>query len=90
MAAGENSSKKSFALRVDAELFAALNAWAEAELRSVNGQIEGVLREALRGEGRLPKKYRQLGEEKQERRYKNVLNAEAKIWGAGSSAAMPA
>lgn len=66
MAAGENSSKKSFALRVDAELFAALNAWAEDELRSVNGQIEWVLREALRKEGRLPKKYRQFGEEKQE------------------------
>ncbi|MBQ6808870.1 MAG: Arc family DNA-binding protein [Firmicutes bacterium] len=66
MAAGENSSKKSFALRVDAELFAALNAWAEDELRSVNGQIEWVLREALRKEGRLPKKYRHFGEEKQE------------------------
>ncbi|MDO4733245.1 MAG: Arc family DNA-binding protein [Bacillota bacterium] len=66
MAAGENSGKKSFALRVDAELFAALNAWAEDELRSVNGQIEWILREALRKEGRLPKKYRQRGEEKQE------------------------
>lgn len=57
--------KKSFALRVDAELFAALNNWAEDELRSVNGQIEWILREALRKEGRLPKKYRQNREENQ-------------------------
>ena len=66
MSAGDNKGKKSFALRVDAELYAALNAWAEDELRSVNGQIEYLLREALRREGRLPKKYRSQEEEKQE------------------------
>ena len=63
MPAADNNGKKSFALRIDAELFAALNAWAEDELRSVNGQIEYLLREALRREGRLPKKYRQQREE---------------------------
>lgn len=66
MSAGDNKGKKSFALRVDAELYAALNAWAEDELRSVNGQIEYLLREALRRDGRLPKKYRSQEEEKQE------------------------
>ena len=38
--------RKSFLLRVDAALWAELEAWAEDELRSVNGQIEYVLREA--------------------------------------------
>ena len=66
MSAGDNKGKKSFALRVDAELYAALNAWAEDELRSVNGQIEYLLREALRRDGRLPKKYRSQEEEKPE------------------------
>ena len=40
--------KKSFLLRVDARLWEELQAWAADELRSVNGQIEYVLREAVR------------------------------------------
>jgi hypothetical protein len=42
------AERKSFLLRVDAELWADLEAWAQDELRSVNGQIEYVLREAVR------------------------------------------
>jgi len=40
--------RKSFPLRVDPKLWVELEAWAEQELRSVNGQIEYILREAVR------------------------------------------
>jgi len=39
--------RKSFLLRVDAGLWAELEAWAQDELRSVNGQIEYLLRDAV-------------------------------------------
>lgn len=48
-------SKKAFALRVDAGTLAAMQKWANDDLRSLNAQIEFVLREALRKQGRLPK-----------------------------------
>jgi hypothetical protein len=38
------SEKKSFLLRLDRDLYDELRRWAEADLRSVNGQIEYVLR----------------------------------------------
>jgi hypothetical protein len=41
------ADKKAFLLRIDPALWAELEAWAAAELRSVNGQIEYVLRQAL-------------------------------------------
>lgn len=41
-------SKKSFVLRIDPELWDHLNQWATDELRSVNGQIEYILRDAVR------------------------------------------
>jgi hypothetical protein len=40
-------SRKSFLLRIDPALWRELEAWAQQELRSVNGQIEFVLREAV-------------------------------------------
>lgn len=39
--------RKSFLLRIDPALWAELEAWAQGELRSVNGQIEYVLRQAV-------------------------------------------
>lgn len=42
------AERKSFLLRMDPALWADLESWAEAELRSVNGQIEYLLREAVR------------------------------------------
>ena len=42
------AERKSFLLRMDPGLWADLEAWAQDELRSVNGQIEYVLREAVR------------------------------------------
>ncbi|OFW62020.1 MAG: hypothetical protein A2133_09245 [Actinobacteria bacterium RBG_16_64_13] len=42
------AERKQFLLRIDPQLWADLEAWAADELRSVNGQIEYVLREAVR------------------------------------------
>jgi hypothetical protein len=42
------AERKSFLLRMDPALWAELEAWAAAELRSVNGQIEFLLRQAVR------------------------------------------
>ncbi len=53
--------RKPFLLRVDPEVMAALRAWASDDLRSLNGQIEFLLRRALRDAGRLPAP-RALGE----------------------------
>lgn len=44
MAADE---RKSFLLRIDAKLWRELEAWAAADLRSVNGQVEFLLRQAV-------------------------------------------
>ena len=41
------SERKAFVLRISPELFAELRRWADAELRSVNGQIEFLLRRAV-------------------------------------------
>ena len=45
-------SRKSFLLRMPPDLYAALEKWAADELRSVNGQIEYVLAQAVKGAGR--------------------------------------
>lgn len=47
------AQKKSFPLRIDPQVYQALERWAADEFRSVNGHIEFVLREALRKAGRL-------------------------------------
>ncbi len=41
------AGRKSYLLRIDPELWAELEAWAAAELRSANGQIEYLLRQAV-------------------------------------------
>jgi hypothetical protein len=46
--------RKSFLLRLDPATMEALRAWAGDDLRSLNGQIEFLLRRALRDTGRLP------------------------------------
>lgn len=50
------AKRKSFALRIDASTFAAMHRWAKDDLRSLNGQIEFVLRDALQKAGRLAKR----------------------------------
>lgn len=49
------ASKKAFPLRLDPKVYEALEQWAGEEFRSVNGQIEYILREALKREKRLKK-----------------------------------
>jgi hypothetical protein len=50
------ADKKSFLLRISPELYDALAAWAGEELRSMNGQIEFLLRQALVDARRLGQK----------------------------------
>ena len=51
--------KKNFALRVDSEVYDAIEKWAADEFRSANGQIEWILAEALKKAKRYPKKKEQ-------------------------------
>ncbi|MDP1892310.1 MAG: hypothetical protein Q8K55_15590 [Gemmatimonadaceae bacterium] len=46
--------RKPFLLRIDDQLLTAIQRWAAADMRSLNGQIEFLLRDALRRTGRLP------------------------------------
>lgn len=46
------AEKKSFLLRVDEKTLDLLKRWADDEFRSLNGQIEYLLREALKESGR--------------------------------------
>ena len=46
------AERKPFLLRIDAAVLDALQRWASADLRSLNSQIELVLRRALQREGR--------------------------------------
>ena len=48
------SDRKPFLLRLDPRTFEALQRWAGDDLRSVNGQVEFLLRRALVDAGRLP------------------------------------
>lgn len=50
------AEKKAYPLRISPAVLEAMQKWADDELRSVNAQIEYVLRESLRKAGRLPKK----------------------------------
>ncbi|MEY4374411.1 MAG: hypothetical protein RL760_577 [Candidatus Eisenbacteria bacterium] len=47
------AERKAFLLRIEPAVLDALQRWAGDDLRSVNGQIEYVLRRALQREGRL-------------------------------------
>jgi hypothetical protein len=47
------AKRKAFALRLSEDILGAVQRWADDDLRSVNAQIEYVLREALREAGRL-------------------------------------
>jgi hypothetical protein len=47
------TDRKSFLLRIDPEVLEAVQRWANDDLRSLNGQIEFLLRKMLKQEGRL-------------------------------------
>jgi hypothetical protein len=48
------AERKAFLVRLDPALHEALQRWADADLRSLNAQIEFLLRRSLREAGRLP------------------------------------
>jgi hypothetical protein len=50
------AQRKTFPLRLDPALFEALQRWADADLRSLNAQIDFLLRRALQQAGRLPRR----------------------------------
>lgn len=50
-----STDRKAYPLRISAEVLDLVQRWAEDELRSVNAQIEYVLRDALKKSGRMPR-----------------------------------
>jgi hypothetical protein len=49
------ATKKSFVLRIDEATYEAIGKWAADEFRSVNGQLEWIIQQALKDAGRIPK-----------------------------------
>jgi hypothetical protein len=58
--AKEKEAVKSFVLRVDPDTMDALERWAADEFRSINGQLQWIISEALRKSGRDKKNKKQL------------------------------
>lgn len=50
------AERKSFLLRIDGDILDALKKWADDDLRSLNGQLEFLLRKALRDQRRVSEK----------------------------------
>lgn len=50
------SKKKTFALRIDPEIMKAVEKWAADDFRSINGQLEWIIHNALRDAKRLKDK----------------------------------
>jgi hypothetical protein len=59
------SEKKKFLLRLDDALYSVLEKWAADDLRSINGQIEFILTDALKKAGR-DKDLKRIKKERQE------------------------
>ena len=49
-------SRKQYPLRIDPDIWDAIQRWAADDMKSVNGQVGYLLRDALKRAGRLPKK----------------------------------
>ncbi len=49
-------SRKQYPLRIDSDIWDAIQKWAADDMRSANGQVEYLLRDALKRAKRLPKK----------------------------------
>jgi hypothetical protein len=57
------AERKPFLIRVDRDVLAAVQRWADDDLRSLNAQIEFLLRRALQAQGRLKPAPRRGGRE---------------------------
>lgn len=55
MAKEKDTTNKTFLLRIDVETMEAVEKWAADEFRSVNGQLQWIIAEALRKSGRKKK-----------------------------------
>ena len=60
-------ARESFLLRTDPKILSLLRRWAEEDLRSTNGQLDFILRKALRDAGRLPSKEKNSKKKKKEK-----------------------
>jgi len=58
------NDKKAYPLRISGDILDAVQRWADDELRSVNAQIEYVLRDALRKAGRMKANEQDTGAKK--------------------------
>lgn len=56
--ATKETNTRSFVLRIDSDTMDALEHWAADEFRSVNGQLQWIIAEALRRSGRKPRSKR--------------------------------
>ncbi len=56
MAEDKKEKNKSFVLRIDADMMEAIEKWAADEFRSVNGQLQWIISDALRRNGRTRRK----------------------------------
>ncbi len=59
------SERKPFLLRIDKAVLDAVQRWADDDLRSLNAQIEFLLRRALQAEHRLPKAAKRSEDERE-------------------------
>ena len=62
------AERKAFLLRISPEVLAAVQRWANDDLRSLNGQIEFLLRRVLQEEKRLSERKAGAGQPKRSRR----------------------
>lgn len=65
------SKKKTFALRIDDSVYSSVEQWAADEFRSVNGQLEWMIREQLKKAGRLRKESDSKGGDRGENRIRS-------------------
>ena len=58
------SNKKAFALRLNPEVLKAVEKWAADEFRSTNGQLEWIISNTLKKEGRIKSQPQEKGKDK--------------------------
>jgi len=68
------SEKKKFLLRIDSNVYAALEKWAADDLRSINAEIEFLLTDALKKSGRSIPKDSLPGNDSSKTEYENFDN----------------
>ncbi|WP_077597508.1 Arc family DNA binding domain-containing protein [Olsenella urininfantis] len=55
------AGRKQYPLRIDPEVWEAIELWAKDDMRSANAQVEFILKDALRRSGRIPERRRAEG-----------------------------